>query len=242
MVLCATVAAPGVDVTFRDGMIGDVLTSTVRPLQDVAFTVFYILFGLRGWYSSRYFFNDATAAQSERLFITEQQESVLADAATVTFVDAADANVPAMEQSWIVHTVVLPACMISPLWWRFLQNMRQVYDQQQRWPFLGNALKYFCAASVAMTGVYHPHLKSSPTWLACFVVATLYQVSAGETMASKTYGNRIKKLYSTAAILALLRFGGICSWIGVSLSATTKRVVGNSEVSACIRTNPSTGH
>ncbi len=106
------------------------------------------------------------------------------------FVDAADANVPAMEQSWIVHTVVLPACMISPLWWRFLQNMRQVNDSQQRWPYLGNALKYFCAASVAMTGVYHPRLvnQSSPVWLTCFVVATLYQVSTEKLCACFSCG------------------------------------------------------
>lgn len=172
-----TLSAPFLEVTFRDGMIGDVLTSVVRPMQDIAFTVFYILFGLRGWYSNSYFFPDA--AQTERQFITEQEESVLGgggSGSSPSFVDAADANVPAMEQSWIVHTVVLPACMISPLWWRFLQNMRQVYDAQQRWPYLGNALKYFCAASVAMTGVYHPHLKSSPLWLSCFVLATLYQV------------------------------------------------------------------
>jgi len=171
-IISFTLSAPGLDVTFRDGMIGDVLTSMVRPMQDVAFTVFYILFGLRGWYDSDYFFPE-DAGQTEREFITGQEEQVMGSG---TFFDAADANVPAMEQSWIVHTVVLPACMISPLWWRFNQNMRQTYDNQQRWPFLGNAFKYFCAASVAMTGVYHPHLKSSPVWLACFVAATLYQV------------------------------------------------------------------
>ena len=180
-VLYRTWSAPMGPVTFRDGMIGDVLTSTVRPLQDIAFTIFYILFGLRGWYSQQYFFpnhnEDAVASQSERIFVTLQQEQVLMNGTTSSsFVDAADATVPIMERSWIVHTVVLPACMISPLWWRFLQNMRQVYDQQQRWPYLGNALKYFGAASVAMTGVYHPHLKTSTTWLTCFVVATLYQV------------------------------------------------------------------
>jgi len=193
-VLARTLSAPAVEVTFRDGLIGDVLTSTVRPLQDVAFTVFYILFGLRGWWSQEYYSNndydyaslanDTNSSNSNDLpppppdnwFWAASSNST---ATTHAFVDAADANVPAMEQSWIVHTVVLPACMISPLWWRFLQNMRQTYDNEQRWPYLGNAFKYFCAAAVAMTGVYHPRLvnQGSPVWLACFVLATLYQVS-----------------------------------------------------------------
>jgi hypothetical protein len=66
--------------------------------------------------------------------------------------------------------------MVSPLWWRFLQTLRQTFDYKHRWPYLGNAAKYFCAASVAVFGVFDPSLRSSPIWLTGFVVATLYQV------------------------------------------------------------------
>jgi hypothetical protein len=152
MVISLTWTAPWHDVTFRDGFIGDILTSSVRPLQDIAFTISYLLFGLRGWWSQSY----------------------LEDG--ISFVDQADANVPEMERSWLLHTVILPTCMVSPLWWRFMQNLRQCHDARQRWPYLGNALKYFLAAQVAMFGVFLPNSQQSSAWLACFVVATLYQV------------------------------------------------------------------
>jgi hypothetical protein len=67
--------------------------------------------------------------------------------------------------------------MVSPLWWRFLQNLRQSYEAKQRWPYLGNALKYFVAAEVALFGVFDPSKKQTYLWLSSFVIATLYQVS-----------------------------------------------------------------
>lgn len=66
--------------------------------------------------------------------------------------------------------------MASPLWYRFLQNLRQTFDYKKRWPYLGNAFKYFCAASVGMVGVFHPQLQTTFGWLLSFVLATLYQV------------------------------------------------------------------
>ena len=60
--------------------------------------------------------------------------------------------------------------------WRFLQNLWQCYDAKRRWPNLGNALKYLLAAEVAIFGVFDPTVKQSPAWLACFLVATLYQI------------------------------------------------------------------
>jgi hypothetical protein len=90
VVIAMTLTAPWHEVTFRDAFIGDVLTSSVRPLQDIAFTFSYLLFGLRGWWSSSY--HDRS------------------------FLDQADANVPTLERSWLVHTIVLPMCMISPLY------------------------------------------------------------------------------------------------------------------------------
>lgn len=128
--------------TYRDGFIGDVFTSAVRPMQDLAFTVFYIFSGLRGWWTQAY--------------------------------DLDDVQLP-MEASWLLHTVVLPACMVSPLWWRFLQNLRQSYDNKQRWPYLGNAFKYFIAAQVSMMGLFDPSKKNNAVWILCFVFATLYQ-------------------------------------------------------------------
>ena len=150
LVIYTTLAAPWYPVTFRDGFIGDILTSIVRPLQDISFTVLYVLFGMRSWYT--------------------------ADYRQTSFIDHADASVPVMERSWLLHTVVLPMCMVSPLWYRFLQNLRQTHDNRRRWPYLGNALKYFAAASVAMVGVFNPSQKGTFLWLGSFVMATLYQI------------------------------------------------------------------
>ncbi len=81
-----------------------------------------------------------------------------------------------IESSWLLHTVVLPACTVSPLWWRFCQCLRQSYDSKNRWPYLGNAAKYFCAAQVAMFGVFDPQKRGSVIWIIAFVCATLYQL------------------------------------------------------------------
>ena len=142
-ILLITPAAPFPPVTFRDGFIGDMLTSTVRPLQDVAFTLFYIFSGLQGWWTANY--------------------------------DLEDADRP-LERSWLLHKVVLPACMVSPLWWRFCQNLRQAYDHRKRWPYIGNALKYLIAAEVALFGVFNPNTKQHIFWIFAFTCATLYQV------------------------------------------------------------------
>lgn len=189
IILFTTIGAPFCSVTFRDGFVGDVLTSSVRPMQDVAFTGFYILSGLQGWWTQAY--------------------------------DLDGAALP-VERSWIVHTVVLPACMVSPLWWRFNQNLRQVWDSKKRWPYLGNALKYLAAAEVAMFGVFDPLRRTSPIWLVCAVIATLYQVWWDVVMdwdlIRLDKGNKIrlrdqrlyesKRMYWTILIVNLiLRFG-----------------------------------
>jgi EXS family len=143
MILGFTIGAPMYHVTFRDGFIGDILTSSVRPMQDVAFTVFYLFSGLQGWWKQSY------------------------------DLDAADLP---LETNWLLHTFILPMCMISPLWWRFSQNLRQTYEYRKRWPYLGNALKYFIAAEVAVFGVYMQSPRESKIWLTAFVIATLYQI------------------------------------------------------------------
>ncbi|GAX10361.1 hypothetical protein FisN_3Lh572 [Fistulifera solaris] len=163
-VLACTLGAPLFPVTFRDGFVGDVLTSSVRPMQDITFTLVYLLYGLQGWWSQSY-----AAVADEQLESTDPSSSLQ---------DTLDSSIllPALEKSWILHTILLPFCVIGPLWWRFLQNLRQVMDERRRWPYLGNAFKYFFAAQVAVTGVYYPNWHGSTLWLTAFVVATLYQI------------------------------------------------------------------
>jgi len=148
-----TVGAPIYRVTFRDGLIGDIITSNVRPMRDIAFTFFYIFSGLQGWWKQQAYSDD---------FDT-----------TTTVVGG---QLPMLETNWFLHTIIFPACMVSPLWWRFLQTLRQSYESKQRWPYLGNAMKYFFAAEVAIYGAYNPSQKDNFLWISCFVIATLYQI------------------------------------------------------------------
>lgn len=141
--LSLTVGAPLCTVTFRDSFVGDVMTSSVRPMRDIAFTFFYLFSGLQGWWKQAY--------------------------------DLDTADLP-LETNWILHTIIFPACMFSPLWWRFLQTLRQTYEHRKRWPYLGNALKYFVAAEVAIFGAFNPSRKQTFLWLSCFVAATVYQI------------------------------------------------------------------
>ena len=144
-ILAATVSAPFCPGSFRDGFVGDVLTSTVRPMQDLSFTVLYFLSASRGWLFHPLNF------------------------------DPHKASAP-VESSYILNTVVLPACIVSPLFWRFLQTLRRCYESKQRWPHLGNSLKYFVAAQVSLYALYDPELRKTALWVMCFVGATLYQI------------------------------------------------------------------
>ena len=139
-IMCLTVSAPFHEVTFRDGFVGDVLTSTVRPLQDIVTIVF----------------NLPRRAAWRGILWTSQ------DVATTS--------------SWVLHTIALPGCTLSPLWWRFLQNLRQCYDAKCRWPYLGNATKYLLAAEVSTFAMFDPSVRQHPVWIICFLVTTLYQI------------------------------------------------------------------
>jgi hypothetical protein len=43
------VVAPFGSTAFKEAFVGDVLTSTVRPLIDLFFSVLYVCLGVRGW-------------------------------------------------------------------------------------------------------------------------------------------------------------------------------------------------
>lgn len=124
-------------------------------------------------------------------------------------------NLPANSSPLTLLRAQLPVCSASPLWWRFLQNLRQVYDERQRWPYLGNALKYFLAAQVAMFGVFHPDKKQNIVWLASYVGATLYQcwwdVYMDWNLIDDTRCLRSKRLYQSRA------FYWIIAWVNLAL-------------------------
>jgi hypothetical protein len=141
-VVLLTLEAPWREVSFRDGIVGDIATSVVRPAQDIVFACFYTVSVVQiGWSST----------------------SDLKEAA-----EKANRN-------WLLNNAFIPLCMILPLWFRFMQCLRQCYEARKRWPYLGNAMKYMFAAEVAMFGAFDPEKKKSFSWNACFFIATFYQ-------------------------------------------------------------------
>mmetsp|Transcript_698 Transcript_698/g.1716 ORF Transcript_698/g.1716 Transcript_698/m.1716 type:complete len:505 (-) Transcript_698:93-1607(-) len=79
--------------------------------------------------------------------------------------------------------VIVPALTAGPLWWRFSQNLQRAHETQQRWPHVGNALKYASAQTVSLWGVWRPELlQSSWAYVAAFVFTTLYQFTWDITM------------------------------------------------------------
>ena len=138
-----TFTAPLHPSKFRDSFLGDVITSLVRPLQDVVFALAYYVIVIYGTITAKYGLSD-----SGRI----------------------------LESSHILHNIVLPSCSLLPLWWRFLQTLREAYDNGQRWPYLGNAFKYLTAALVILYGMAHPDERTSPGWILCFSLALMYQI------------------------------------------------------------------
>ena len=81
-----------------------------------------------------------------------------------------------LAESWCVHNVILPLVAILPLWLKYLQTLRQAYDSNLRWPYLGNSFKYLSATLVIIHGTAHPSQRRSRTWITCFISAMFYQI------------------------------------------------------------------
>ena len=71
---------------------------------------------------------------------------------------------------------MLPLVAMLPLWFRFLQTLQQAYDTGKRWPYLGNAFKYFTAGLVVLYGMTHAAGERGVGWVVGFGVTTVYQI------------------------------------------------------------------
>ncbi|KAL3783264.1 hypothetical protein ACHAWO_013356 [Cyclotella atomus] len=81
-----------------------------------------------------------------------------------------------VSNSKLMHGLLLPLVAILPLWYRFLQTLKQAYDSGKRWPYLGNALKYFTAGLVVLYGMTHSTGDRGYWWVVSFVATTIYQI------------------------------------------------------------------
>jgi EXS family len=81
-----------------------------------------------------------------------------------------------LQSSWVLYNVILPSCALLPLWWKFLQTLRECYDTGKRWPHLGNAFKYLTASVLILYGMTHQEDRRSSWWYVCFALAVMYQI------------------------------------------------------------------
>lgn len=80
-----------------------------------------------------------------------------------------------LSHNLLLHNIVLPTCAVIPLVVRFLQTLREAFDDQRRWPHLGNSFKYLSASLVILYGMTHSEEKRSIWWTLSYVFCVIYQ-------------------------------------------------------------------
>ncbi|CAH0479201.1 unnamed protein product [Peronospora belbahrii] len=134
--LWEVVWSPLYPVSFFHTFVGDYLTSTVKVTQDVSWSVCFFL--SQEFLRKDVIPSDVGASGLQNLTVpVDPDEQTCAD--NVYYVN-----------------VVVPLVCALPLWWRFLQNLRRVYDTKKWWPHLPNAAKYALAQVVVLFGLFHP--------------------------------------------------------------------------------------
>lgn len=150
--LYKVVMAPLYPVCFRDGYVGDLLTSLVRVAVPLFSGSMYALMTVVAWLS-----NDFT---------------MLGSAVTV----------PWWERTYVFRHALVPVLTLYPLWIRLLQCLRRSAESGENWPHHGNALKYTSAIAVISFGTFQPAVRSSALWIGCLIFATLFQLTWDITM------------------------------------------------------------
>lgn len=145
------IVAPAYPVSFRDGYIGDILTSLVRVIISMCFSSIYIILVFLNLLTFRISFEASSS-------VTWWTESIF------------------------LSRVIVPFLSLSPLWIRLMQCLRRSVESGNRWPHMGNALKYASAMIVISFGIYHRELHRSALWITSFVGATLFQFTWDLTM------------------------------------------------------------
>ncbi|KAI9917628.1 hypothetical protein PsorP6_013011 [Peronosclerospora sorghi] len=122
------VCSPFYPVSFFHTFVGDYLTSTVKVTQDLSWSVCFFA-------TKEFLHKDAVAPSDGR---------------------SPGWSGPSCATNVYYVNIVVPLVCVLPLWWRFLQNLRRVYDTKTWWPHLPNAGKYALTQVVVLYGLFHP--------------------------------------------------------------------------------------
>jgi hypothetical protein len=135
----------------------------------------------------------------------------------------------ARSNRWLVQLTwyrfgLLPVLTLFPLWIRLLQCLRRSVESGQRWPHIGNALKYTSAIIVISFGTYLPRVRHNPLWVASFVFATLFQFAWDLT---QDWGMVvISPPKHTAALRSSTGIGAVDCLLGTTFSFRRTRLLG----------------
>ena len=169
--------APFSPVTFRDGYIGDLLTSLVRVFIPLCFSFAYLIMSAYAWLSN----NIQAASSTSDLW---------------------------WQDSFFYRFGLVPLITLYPLWIRLMQCLRKSVETGKRFPYMANACKYASAIAVISYGSFRPHLREDMIWIACFVLATIFQFTWDLTM---DWGMLVKSTSKSASD---------SSFLGISLRKT----------------------
>ncbi|RLN63466.1 hypothetical protein BBJ29_004661 [Phytophthora kernoviae] len=164
--LWEVVWSPLYAVSFFHTFVGDYLTSTVKVTQDITWSVCFFA-------TKEFLRKDILPPGNSAYDMQSLTTPIETDEATCA------------DNVYYVNVVVPLVCAL-PLWWRFLQNLRRVYDTKTWWPHLPNAAKYALTQVVVLFGLFHPlHNENGEedalklrmflvVWLFLFTASSLY--------------------------------------------------------------------
>lgn len=144
--LSQVLLAPLYPITFRDGYIGDLLTSLVRVTVPLLSALIHSVMTIYAW-----LFND------------------------FSFLASRDTT-PWWEKTDFFRYYLVPLLTLYPLWVRLLQCLRRSVETGKNFPHHLNALKYASAIAVISCGTFQPTLRQSSVWITTLVFATLFQL------------------------------------------------------------------
>ena len=147
--LYQVLAAPYYPVCFRDGFIGDILTSLVRVLIPLLSSSIYIVVVVLS-----YLFNDF------RLMSSDNHHSPY----------------KWWEKTKVYQYYVIPFVTLYPLYIRFMQCLRRSVESGDSYPHHYNALKYASAITCIAFGTFQPSLRHNSIWVCLLILTTLYQL------------------------------------------------------------------